>query len=130
MTDDDLFAELTQTVSATDPLPPAVLAAARAAGNLPPVHGLRLREVEQGMRAGADLIVLSAYGITVRVELGDPLTGVVTGTAGRIEARTPDGSWFAEIDATGRFTIEGVPHGPLSLRVHGEALLVGEWLTW
>ncbi|WP_211305288.1 hypothetical protein, partial [Crossiella equi] len=76
------------------------------------------------------VVLLRAFGVTLRLELGEEFTGVVTGAAGRIEVRTPDGSRFAEIGADGRFTVPDVPRGPVSPRVHGEALLVGEWFTW
>ncbi|MGO1050553.1 hypothetical protein [Crossiella sp. CA198] len=131
MTDEELFAELTEVVASTDPLPPPVLAAAAEAGAVTAPRGIRLHEVDPapGMR-GDDLIMLRAYGVTVRVELGEAVTGVVTGTGGVVELRTPAGSWFAEIDPAGRFSVEGLPRGPVSLRVHGDALLVGEWMTW
>lgn len=132
MNDGQLFADLTAVVAATDPLPAHVLAAAREAGRTTAPTGIRLRETDPqpGMRSAGEVVVLRAFGVTVRLELGEPLTGVVTGAAGVVEVRTPERSYFAEIDRDGRFSVAGVPRGPVSLRVHGEALLVGEWITW
>lgn len=129
--------ELLRTAFDTyDPVPDAVRAAAERAGELVRRASgwTALPLVVAGMRGERMLRFAGRAGrVDVEVESDRTvrLTGVATGVTGSVWVRWPGGERAAAVEADGRFTVAGLPPGPLgiALRRPGRADAVGPWFV-
>lgn len=131
--DEVLLAELRSVASRFDPVPPAAVLAARSAlawrsldaelAELTAdsaVDGEVLAQVRSA--GGPTLLAFDAPTLTVEVEV--TVAGgrrqvrgqVVPPRAGRVEARHPGGRVEVAADEVGRFAVDDLPSGPVSLR--------------
>jgi hypothetical protein len=120
-----------------DPVPDTVFAAAQRAGRLVGVAAgwtsLALVAGGDGMRGDSALLGFARRGhrVDVQVETTDSvrLTGLASG--GDVWVRWPDGERRAVVDDIGRFTMTGLPRGPLCvvLRRAGRPDAVGPWFV-
>src|SRR3954452_3735878 len=147
---DALLAELAEVVAQVDPVPSAVTDFARIALELRTVDA-ELAELtydsaadaEQALavRSGSSPRMLSfeAGGLGIELEVtpsGDTrdLEGqLVPPQAADIEIRHPARTFAVEADEVGRFTAQGIPAGPVSLRCRLRAVAMAtpvttEWL--
>jgi hypothetical protein len=151
MTDADdtaLIATIRQLLDELDPVPPEVLAAARGSyvwrtvdAELAELVADSTSNAHAGVRSGDGprLITFETERLTVEVEVGQMgeqrrLVGQLVPPAhGTVEVRSPSRSWAVEADALGRFTVSGVPPGPVSLLCRlaaaPERPIVTSWLT-
>lgn len=143
---DPLLAELADVMERADPVPPNVVAAAKAAYVWRTIDAelaeLAADSLLQGAgvrtRDAARLLTFRAPGLEVEVEVAATgttrrLTGqlVPVGPA-EITVRWPDGSTTAQADAMGRFGVESVPAGTVSLAIRrpdAERAVVTSWLA-
>lgn len=133
--DDALLAALRDVAGRADAPPSRVVEAARAAFTWRTVDAELAELIYDssaddkelaGLRgpgtATGRLLSFAAGDVTVEVEVSVAagtarLVGqLVPGQPARVEARFPGGSVAAQADDLGRFTVEAVPAGPLSLR--------------
>jgi hypothetical protein len=128
---DPLLAELHNVIEAADPVPDGVVAAAKASfawrtidaelAELVADSGLAVSATRAA--AAARLLTFEAAGRTVEVEVAE--TGTTRHLVGQlipmepatITVRWPDGSRDAESDELGRFTLDDLPAGPISLTI-------------
>jgi hypothetical protein len=135
-----LLARLAEAFDRLDPVPSAVQAAAEAAGRqprpapstrwLPLLRDTAIEPLALALRSGADGRVLG-FGdpaTALRVEVSDMDIGMgaglrVTGLlsterpCGKVSVCWPDGVAETPVDPLGRFEIDGLPAGPLCLRL-------------
>lgn len=125
----DMMRRLAAAFEQTDPVPVAVRAAACRAGRLVG-PGPLLALVTEGVRGPGDVLGFARPGVRVdiQVEAGETvaLTGVTT--SGRVVVRWPGGQRRTEVDELGRFTVTGLPRGPLSVLL-GEPDAAGPWFV-
>jgi hypothetical protein len=158
---DPLLVNLAELLSRADPVPPAVRAAAEAAADIVAgwraldrgelallgdsvlsgrVTGAPSLPVAWLRTAGTTrLLSFAGAGVSVEVELTEVrprwlrLLGLVAPVADGVEVvlRWPSGLERTTVDAAGRFRVEGVPAGPLSLALQRSAgpPLVSDWLV-
>lgn len=131
----DPMTTLSALVARMDPVPPAVLEAARATFTWRTIDA-ELAElafdstssdaVLAGVRsaaAGPRLLSFEAPGLVIELEvseIGDLRRFVgqlVPPTAAELEVRHPTGATSASADERGRFTVDRIPAGPVSVRV-------------
>jgi hypothetical protein len=128
--DDGLLERLRRAGAEADPPPAHVLDAARGAFAWASAEGdlLDLRfdssvdSAEAATRAGDGPRVLrfASQGCTAELELTGEGPWAVVGQvdpagSGAVELRTSSGELRAPLDGIGRFTVDGVPPGPVSL---------------
>jgi len=128
--DAELLAALRDMLALVDPVPPAVQQAARAAFPWRLIDSDLARLVEDsalspaaGVRspAGARLLTFEAGPLTVVVEVSARgaerrlLGQLVPPAAAMVEVRHAGGSQHVPADELGRFTVESLPAGPVSL---------------
>lgn len=153
---DPLLDELALMFDVIDPVPEHVLAAALAvpevisawhqldSGVLEVLDDTALQRVPAGVRSGGGpRLVTFGSGTgpddcTIEVEVGVEPSGslrlvglVVPAGPGELEVRHPAGRLRAPVDELGRFRVNGVPAGPLSLVLHGidERTTTTDWIT-
>ena len=144
----DQFAGRLRTIgSRMDPVPPAVLSAARAAFEWRTVDA-ELAELTYdswvddrelvGVRSsgGRRQLTFEAPGLTVEVEVADGaapgLVGqLVPAHGGTVELRHGGGVLTLAVDDLGRFAVSHLPAGPLSLRCTADAAspVETEWVA-
>ena len=127
-----LLAELRNMIDRVDPLPPDVLAAAKASfvwrtidAELAELAADSLDDGLVGVRANgaARLLTFEAPGVEVEVEVADVgqtrrLTGqLVPPSAASITLQRADGTQETTADDMGRFTFEGVPAATVRLEI-------------
>jgi hypothetical protein len=127
-----LLAELRDVIDRVDPVPDRVLAAARASfawrtidAELAELTADSLDNPLAGVRTNgsARLLTFEASGVEVEVEVADTgstrrLTGqLVPPSAARITLRWASGSIETSADEMGRFTLDGVAAGTVSLAI-------------
>lgn len=139
--DTELLAELRALYDHADPVPPPVLAAARAAGdNVVDWEWLELlldsAELAASVRGGpARQLAFGTADTSLDVELAaDALRGLVTPAppGSRIDVRWPGGGTRVEVDGHGRFDARPVPSGPMRLVLHrpGSRAVCTRWFAW
>ncbi len=131
MTDDELLDGLRAAASEADPVPEHVLAAARAARVWADVDvellELRFDSLVDGGRTatrsggGARVLRFAAHGATAELHLAGTGAVAVVGqldpaAGGEVELRHAGGATRAPVDDLGRFTLDGIPPGPATLR--------------
>jgi hypothetical protein len=137
--DDALLAELRSVVGRVDPVPPGMVAAARAGFGWRTIDAELARLTHDSVvdtdrmalvrGVGApELLTFEGPGLTVEVETlataagGLRLLGqLVPAQAGQVEIRHAGGTTTVDADAMGRFAAEGVRTGPVSLRCRAGA---------
>jgi hypothetical protein len=149
LTRDDiqLLAEIRELYDEIDPMPPEVVAAAKASLVWRDVDAIVAEIIEDtaltgttGVRSapgGPRLVTFEAEQLTVEVEVtasGDHrrvLGQLVPPASATVTVRWPDGSRSAEADELGRFAVEGVPSGPVSIvcAAPDTAPVATSWLT-
>ncbi len=143
--DDALLAELRAVVGRVDPVPPEMVAAARAsfvwrtidAELAQLTHDSVVDTDRMALVRGVgapELLTFECPGLTVEVETlaadgGLRLLGqLVPPQPGQVEVRHAGGTTTVDADAMGRFAAEGVPTGPVSLRCRaGESAFATDW---
>lgn len=149
--DDALLATLRDVAGRADPPPAQVVDAARAAFAWRTVDA-ELAELSYdstaddkelaGLRgpgtATGRLLSFASGDMTVEIEVSAAggtarLVGqLLPGQPARVEARYPGGTVTTEADELGRFAVEDLPAGPLSLRCHlagGARPVSTEWFV-
>jgi hypothetical protein len=143
--DIDLLAKIREVYDELDPVPSQVLDAARGAltwltvdaelAELT-VDSLTETSAVRG-NAGARLVTFEAQSLTVEVEVtetGDTrrLVGqLVPPGPAQVSVRTGNSAQTVQADSLGRFTVEGIPAGPVSLlcRQAESREIVTSWIT-
>jgi hypothetical protein len=150
MTDQELdhfTARLRTLANRADPVPPSVIDAARAAfawrtidaelAELTYDSALEDRALA-GVRGASSprRLTFESPGLTVEVEVGEGavprLMGqLVPALGGTVELRHAGGSLSLAVDELGRFAVEQIPAGPLSLRCRAgaDAAVETEWVA-
>ncbi len=144
---DDLAEWLGRIAAEVDPPPAEVVAASRAAfawrtidaelAELAYDSWLDDRPLAGVRRAGGPRqLTFETPGLTVEVELVDGdhprMVGqLVPPGPGVVEVRHPEGSMETPVDGLGRFVVERLPAGPVSLRCHpdGAGTIDTDWVT-
>ena len=139
-----LLAQVRAAVQEYDPVPPNVLAAAKASLTWRTVdaelaalaHDSAVDEELVAVRGDAPprALTFTGPGLTVELEVrGDVLLGQLEpAAAAEVRLRTPGGPGAAvSADALGMFRLQPAPRGPVSLlvRVPGRGDVVTEWLV-
>jgi hypothetical protein len=129
----ELLSTLVAAFEQHDPVPPDVTAAAVSAGLLvgPARSWTPLSLVGVGGLRGDGLLGFADRLGRVDIEVAaGRLTGVLRGV-GDVWVRWPGGERRAAVDDVGRFTVDGLPAGPLCVVVRrpGEADAVGPWFV-
>ena len=143
---DPTFASLRSVIERADPVPPAVVEAARAAYTWRTIDA-ELAELTAdsamataGVRSSSAprLLTFEGAGVEVEVEVAQTgstrrLTGqlVPVGPA-RVTVRWSGGTQEAVADELGRFAVEGIPAGTVSLvvdRAGAEHPIVTSWIS-
>jgi len=142
--DDVLLAELRAAVNRIDPVPPETMAAARSSFVWHTIDAELARlahdsvlddqlTLTRGVVAPA-LLTFETPGLTVEIETistdgGWQLHGqLVPAQPGQVEIRHPGGATSVVADDMGRFTADGLPPGPVSLRCRaGDAAVDTDW---
>lgn len=135
MNDRGLLGRLAGVFERHDPVPADVVAAAELAGRLVrPARSwtaLALVDGTAGVRGDAGMIGFAdRWGrVDVEVRTGR-LTGLCRGP-GAVWVRWPGGERAVDVDDLGRFTVTGLPAGPLSVVVRraGSPDAVGPWFV-
>jgi hypothetical protein len=137
MSEVDLLRELAAAFDSFDPVPAEVSAAAVRAGDL--AVGAKsctplVFVAGDGVRGSGDLLGFAGQGcrVDVQIDVGDDgvlLTGVAVG--GGVLVRWPGGEVSVDVDAVGRYTVGGLPRGPLCVVVRrpGRRDAVGPWFV-
>jgi hypothetical protein len=142
--DNALLAELRALAAEHDPVPPGAIAAARSAiawrtmdAELAELIGDAASDAPlAGVRSAATptLLTFESPNLTVEVEVLETATGLrllgqlVPGTPGQVEARHQGGTTTVAADEIGRFRVDGVPSGPVSLRCSaGPRVVETDW---
>jgi hypothetical protein len=139
MNDAELLGRLADIFERFDPVPTGIGRAAVLAGRLAGSPHTALALVADGVpgavRGGGRLLGFAGPGgrVDVQVDVDDAgvvLTGQII-AAGALWVRWPDGSAPVDVDPWGRFTVSGLPAGPLSLvlRATGQHDAVGPWFV-
>jgi hypothetical protein len=137
-----VFADLKRVIGDSDPVPAEVVEAAVASRTWRRVEA-ELAELVYDSVVDADLVragrggrqlTFEAPELTVEVEVGlVSLEGqLVPPQSAQVEVRHRDGSLTVAADRLGHFRVEGVPHGPVSLRCQpdlGSAPTVTSWVV-
>lgn len=131
---DDLFGQLKTLARGLDPVPGRVVEAARASATWQTVDAEladliydSVVDAElQGVRGGtARQLTFETADLTVEVEVASGsgrINGqLVPAQEADVEIRHPDGSVKVQSDRLGHFRADGVPSGPVSLRLHTAA---------
>jgi hypothetical protein len=141
---DDLLAELRMLAAATDPVPPAALAAARSAiawrtmdAELAELTADTSAEPQlAGVRGAATpaMLTFEAAGLTVEVEVIDDgrtrrfLGQLVPTGPVEVEIRHGGGRATLTADEVGRFAASGIIPGPVSIRCRtASAVVETDW---
>ncbi len=133
MNDEELLRRLGEVFERYDPVPVGIGAAAVRAGVLAGSVSSALALVADGdvdgvRGVGGRLLGFAWPGgrVDVQIDVGVRLTGLVSGLMGSLWVRWPGGSRLVSVDSAGRFVVDGLPAGPLSLVVSGA---VGPWFV-
>jgi hypothetical protein len=137
VTERELLRALAAAFERRDPVPGAVRAAAERAGDLVAAaagwDALALVAGER-MRGAGDLLGFADRRgrVDVQVDVDADavrLTGLADG--GAVFVRWPGGERAVDVDDVGRFTVDGLPRGPLCVVVRrpGEPDAVGPWFV-
>ncbi|HEY1573841.1 MAG TPA: hypothetical protein VGG05_21035 [Pseudonocardiaceae bacterium] len=138
MTDQELLRALAAAFDRQDPVPSAVRRDAERAGALvAAAAGWDALAFVAGdhVRGAGDLLGFADQRCRVDVQVDAHSDGSVrlTGLAegGAVVVRWPDGERTVEVDDVGRFTVGGLPRGPLCVVVRrpGEPDAVGPWFV-
>ena len=134
MTDAELLARLAALFARFDPVPAGIGRAAVGAGALAGRDSGSLAVVASGgVRGGEHVVGFAGAAGRVDMEIdGDGVTVELTGVAsvvGELWVRWPGGARRVDVDDWGRFVASGLPAGPLSLVVCGDAVAVGPWVV-
>ena len=140
--DDALLGMLRQTIAERDPVPEAVIAAARAAFSMAALDAeLATLTYDSSFndedtralvrsRGGSRQLTFEGPNLTIELEVASGerrlLGQLVPAGPAIVEVRSPESSRRVEADHLGRFAAGGVPAGPVSLRCHGESRPVTE----
>jgi hypothetical protein len=146
---DPLLAELRGVTEAADPVPGSVVAMAKASFSWRTIDA-ELAELVADSAAFADaaltdttrapaaarLLTFEAAGRTVEVEVAE--TGTTRHLVGQlipmerasITVRWPDGSCVIESDELGRFSVDDLPAGPISMTVRRAAADIPVATSW
>jgi hypothetical protein len=130
--DAELLRQLAEAFEKFDPMPAAIGVAASAAGLLAGHASTALVLVADGLPGTRGGGRLGFAGDERRIELeidSDGVTVNLTGVASGVEElriRWPTGDRPIDIDTGGRFSVAGLPAGPLSLAIRG---VVGPWFV-
>jgi len=144
--DDELLARLAHVVEEADPVPAGVTEAALAALATRTLDAELAELVEDSALGtltavrdgGADTRMLSfeSAGLTVELQVrADGATravrGLVAGAVGEVTAQTRDTERTAPVDEGGWFSLDGLPPGPVRLRMRatGGAAVVTSWVS-
>jgi hypothetical protein len=143
---DPTFVALRSVIDRADPVPSAVVEAARAAYTWRTIDA-ELAELtadsamaSAGIRSSSAprLLTFEGLGIEVEVEVAQTgttrrLTGqVVPVGAAQVTVRSADATLDVAADDLGRFTVEGIPSGAISLsvlRAGAEHPIVTSWVS-
>lgn len=132
MNDEELLRRLADVFERYDPVPVGIGVDAVRAGVLAGSASSALVLVADGdgavRGAGGRLLGFAWPGgrVDVQIDAGVRLTGLVSGLIGSLWVRWPGGSRRLSVDSVGRFVVDGLPPGPLSLVVSGA---VGPWFV-
>jgi hypothetical protein len=131
MDDEELLRRLADVFERYDPVPAGIGVDAVRAGLLAGSASSALVSVTDGggaVRGAGRLLGFAWSGgrIDVQIDAGVRLTGLVSGLMGSLSVRWPDGSRLVSVDSVGRFVVDGLPAGPLSLVVSGS---VSPWFV-
>jgi hypothetical protein len=131
MNDEELLRRLADVFERYDPVPTGIGVDAVRAGLLAGSASSALALVAAGggaVRGVGRLLGFAWPGgrIDVQIDAGVRLTGLVSGLMGSLLVRWPDGSRVVSVDSLGRFVVDGLPAGPLSLVVAGS---VSPWFV-
>jgi hypothetical protein len=141
---EEFYAELSRIVMERDSVPDDVVGAAKASFAWRSVEDELAALVYDsaddtpvlvGVRGGsARQLTFEAGDLTIELEVGGAARGVVgqlsPAQPASIELRHDGGSAFVDSDALGRFGIERVPDGPVSLRLQqaGGGRVATDWV--
>lgn len=82
---------------------------------------------------GARMLTFDAAGLTVEIEIdqGRVIGQLVPAQAGKVQVRHSGGSVTVQADDRGRFSCDGVPRGPFSLRcmTSNATPIVTDWIV-
>jgi len=131
MNDEELLRRLADVFERYDPVPAGIGVDAVRAGLLAGSASSALVLVADGggaVRGVGRLLGFACPGgrIDVQIDAGVRLTGLVSGLMGSLSVRWPGGSRLVSVDSVGRFVVDGLPAGPLSLVVSGS---VSPWFV-
>jgi hypothetical protein len=137
MTEEDVMRRVAAAFGSADPVPDTVSTAAERAGRSVGVAAgwtsLALVAGGDDMRGDGDLLGFARRGhrIDVQVETTDSVRLMGLASGGAVWVRWPDGERQAVVDDIGRFTVTGLPRGPLCLvlRRTGRPDAVGPWFV-
>lgn len=129
MNDRNLLGRLAVLFDRHDPVPDAVIADAEGAFGHHDRRLLALVGGAAGMRGDTAVLGFAGHGCRVDVTVEDDgeavrLTGLAEG--GAVRVRWPGGERAVAVDDVGRFSVTGLPPGPLSVVVRGVA---GPWFV-
>jgi hypothetical protein len=132
MNDEELLRRLADVFERYDPVPAGIGLDAVRAGLLAGSASSTLALVADGAGAvrgvGGRLLGFAWPGgrIDVQIDAGVRLTGLVSVLIDSLLVRWPGGSRLVSVDSVGRFVVDGLPAGPLSLVVAGS---VSPWFV-
>lgn len=143
--DELLLTQLHSALDGLDPVPESVVDAARSAyawrtidAELAALSYDSLLDDEElaGVRSAgsaARMLTFESADLTVEVavERGRVMGQLVPAQVGTVELRHPGGSTTEQADEVGRFSFDGVPRGPFSLRctTADAATIVTDWIV-
>jgi len=131
MNDEELLRRLADVFERYDPVPAGIGVDAVRAGLLAGSASSVLVSVADGggaVRGAGRLLGFAWPGgrIDVQIDVGVRLTGLVSGLMESLLVRWPGGSRLVSVDSVGRFMVDGLPSGPLSVVVAGS---VSPWFV-
>jgi hypothetical protein len=131
MNDEELLRRLADVFERYDPVPAGIGVDAVRAGLLAGSASSALVVVADGegaVRGGGRLLGFAWPGgrVDVQIDAGVRLTGLVSILISSLSVRWPGGSRVVSVDSVGRFVVDGLPAGPLSLVVAGS---VSPWFV-